>query len=201
MIAAMPSRGVAKLSHAAERLPDLVGKVAHGDQAAFSELYDATSSVVYGIAVRLLRDQSIAEDIVLEVYLQVWRCAGSYSSDRGSVISWLVTICRNRAIDWLRSIQGRQTRSFNSVDDSIPDPGQDPEECCLATQRTRDIKKCLAQLPSEQRQLIELAFFSAHTQIEIAGQLGLPLGTVKSRIRMGMAKLRDSFQLSGASGL
>lgn len=197
----MPAGTAGKLNYPGERLAELVGKVAQGDHDAFSELYDATSSVVYGIAVRFLRDPSLAEDIALEVYLQIWRCSGSYSLDRGTVISWVVTICRSRAIDWLRSAQGRRSRSAELVDGTIPDPRQDPEESCLTTQRTTVVRACLEQLPSEQRRLIYLAYFSALSQTEIAEHVGLPLGTVKSRIRLGMARLRDSLQLAGASGL
>ena len=201
MIAAMPGEAIGRPAYAGDQLADLVRQVALGDHDAFSELYDATSSVVYGIALRMLRDPSLAEDIALEVYVQIWRCAGTYSRDRGSAVSWMVTMCRSRAIDWLRSAQGRRSRSAELVDGTIPDPGQGPEESCLATQRTQVVKACLEQLPSEQRRLIELAYFSALSQTEIAEHVGLPLGTVKSRIRLGMARLRDSLQLAGASGL
>lgn len=174
----------------------LVGEIAQGDERALAKLYDATGRVVYGMALRLAGESSAAEDITLDVFLQVWRTAGTYSPARGSVIGWLATLARSRAIDWLRSSQSRLIRHGTSLDHiaGISDSAPDPERASLESHRSRAVRKSMLALPLEQRRTIELAFFGGLSHTEIAAQTGVPLGTVKTRVRLAMARMRESLR-------
>lgn len=159
-----------------------------------TRLYDATSRIVYGLALRIVREPSVAEEITLEVFLQVWRTAGTYDLMRGTVAAWLTTLARTRSIDWLRSRQARiarQTQALNEAQNTV-DVAADPEHAWEDSDRSRTLRLSMQALPVEQRQSIELAYFLGFTQSEIAARLGLPLGTVKARIRLGMSRLRQS---------
>jgi len=126
--------------------------------------------------------------------MQVWRTASSYDASRGTVSSWLATLARSRSVDWLRSPHARFSRQCHALEDS-PEAGDfsaNPEHASLQAGRDRIIRKSMGQLPPEQRQAIELAYFSGFSHSEIAGRLGVPLGTVKARIRLGMSHLRQS---------
>ena len=171
----------------------LVSQIAEGDQDALAELYDSTSRIVYGLAFRILGDSSSAEEILFEVYLQVWRTAKSFDPGRGKVTSWLVSMARTRAIDALRSRQARGANLAQSLEDiaDLQDVRGGPEGQSVQTSRAQFIQKFLAQLPDDQRNAIELAYFSGLTHGEIAARTGLPLGTVKTRIRSGMGRLRE----------
>jgi len=166
---------------------------ASGDQTALASLYDQSASLVYGIAVKMLGDLSDAEEVTIDVYHQVWRAAKSYDSSRGSVTSWLVTMARSRAIDRLRSRTNRsrteQLAGTRSAD--LPSIAAGPDETTLAEQRRKRILSAMAVLSPEQREAIELAFFSGLTHAELAERFKQPLGTVKTRIRLGMMKLRE----------
>ena len=171
----------------------LVVQVAEGNERALTRLYDSTNRIVYGLAVRILGDSSAAEDVTLEVYLQVWRIAKTYDPGRGTVSSWLVTLTRSRAIDLLRSRQARGATLEQSLEE-VPaalDLRSDPERLSIEAAQTHMIQTCLEELPAEQRQAIELAYFSGLSHTEIAIRTGLPLGTVKTRIRSGMMRLRE----------
>lgn len=171
----------------------LIARVALGDEQALSQLYDSTSRIVYGLALRVLRDPSIAEEILMEVYLQVWRTAASYNPARGSAAGWLVTIARSRAIDYLRSRMARRATTEHALEElyELKDPRPDPEHESMDAGRTRVIRDAMVQLPPEQRSVIEMTYFSELTHTEIAGRTGLPLGTVKTRIRSGTMRLRE----------
>jgi RNA polymerase sigma-70 factor, ECF subfamily len=172
---------------------ELVRKCARGDQGALTALYDQTSSLVYGVALRILSNPGDAEEITIDVYNQVWRTAGNFENTRGSVMTWLVMLARSRAIDRIRS-RATRTRVESPMIESTgyPAPGISPEEATEAGQRQARVRAALASLPAEQRQAVELAFFSGLSQSEMAGHLGLPLGTVKTRIRSSMMKLREA---------
>lgn len=174
-------------------LPGIVARIASGDDRALSQLYDVTSRLVYGLVLRIVRDPATAEEVALEVYLQAWRTAGSYQSSRGSVTSWLAITARSRALDWMRSRQARHVRGSENIDavPDMPDTAASPEEHMVLSAQAIIVRKALDALPSEQRIAIDLGFFSGMTHAEIAEHLDLPLGTVKSRIRMGMNKLRE----------
>ena len=174
----------------------LLGRIAQADQAALAELYDHTSKVVYGLALHIVRDRSEAEEITLDVYIQVWRQAGRYDPARGVPSAWLCTLARSRALDRVRSRLHRdQVREF-PLDDfaSLIDAAPPPDESAATTEQARAVRSALASLPVEQRETIELAFFRGLTHSEIATLKGQPLGSVKTRIRLGMLRLRDALQ-------
>ncbi len=173
-------------------LARLIGRVAEGDQTALSALYDETSPLVYGLALRILRDQFAAEDVAIEVYTQAYRQASAYDPKRGSPSAWLVTLTRSRAIDRLRA--DSQTRAREEPLEravTIRSLAADPEECSVARQLRDVVRAALAGLSVEQRQVIELAYYSGLSHTEIAAKLGEPLGTVKTRIRTGMMRLHE----------
>jgi RNA polymerase sigma-70 factor (ECF subfamily) len=171
----------------------LVSQLALGNEHALAQLYDRTSRIVYGLALRILGDPSSAEDVTLEVYMQVWRTAKSYDPQRGTVSSWLVTLVRSRAIDWLRARKSRRAELEQDLDDvvGLRDPRPDPEHATVDASRARIVQDALAQLSPDQVQAIELAYFSGLSHSEISMRTGVPLGTVKTRIRLGMGHLRE----------
>ena len=182
----------------ATRLASLMQVIAAGDQQALGDLYDITSPRVYGLAVRILGEVAAAEDVVIEVYAQVWSQAGAYDARRGSVLAWLLTRTRSRAIDLLRS-RNRATERTAPLEQAgeLPAETPDPEETSLAAERRRLIQQALEGLQPEQRQVIELAYFSGLSHTEIAARLDQPLGTVKTRVRTGMLRLRESLDSLG----
>jgi RNA polymerase sigma-70 factor (ECF subfamily) len=170
----------------------LIRRAATGDQEALGDLYDSTSRWVYGVALRILGDQMMAEEVTIDVYEQVWRQAASYDLDRGKPLAWLLMLARSRAIDRLRaSNQQRQREEPLDSDFSSSASIIDPEEDMLVAERRRFVQTAMAGLRPEQREVIELAYFLGLTQSEIADRLQLPLGTVKTRVRLGMIKLRE----------
>jgi RNA polymerase sigma-70 factor (ECF subfamily) len=170
----------------------LVAQLAGGDERALASLYDCTNRIVYGLALRILGDPSSAEDVTMEVYLQVWRTAESYDPRRGAVSSWLVTLARSRAIDCLRRRKARRAELEENVDEvvNLRDSRPGPELASVDAARSRIVQKALADLSPDQREAIELAYFSGLSHTEVAAHMGLPLGTVKTRIRLGMLNLR-----------
>lgn len=170
----------------------LIARTAKGDQAAFGMLYDKTSARIYGLVLRVLGDRASAEEVTLDVFTQVWWDARRYDADRGSPSTWLLTLARSRAIDRLRAgMAERERRAPLETAEALPHEGEDPEQSSVGNERQRLVHHALAELVSEQRDAITLAYFSGLSQSEIAAKLGLPLGTVKTRIRLGMIQLRD----------
>jgi RNA polymerase sigma-70 factor (ECF subfamily) len=174
-----------------------LGRMAKGDREALGEVYDRHGRLVYSLALRIVRDQADAEDIVQDVFAQAWRQAGRYDAARGTVLGWLLTLTRSRAIDQLR---GRKTRPEPSHDagvlGEVVDAGPAADEQLAWAGRATQIRSAIDKLSVLQRVAIELAFYEGLTHAEIADRLELPLGTVKTRIRQGLLKLRD--QLAGA---
>ena len=171
----------------------LITRIAQADQDALATLYDTTNRLVYGLTLRVLGEASAAEEVVLDVYSQVWRQAASYDTERGSPLAWLTTIARSRAIDRLRS--GWQTQQRQESLDVVTDRetnAASPEDATVQSERQQLVRQALAQLSPEQREVIELAYYSGLSHSEIAARLGQPLGTVKTRTRLGMMKLRDA---------
>jgi RNA polymerase sigma-70 factor (ECF subfamily) len=170
---------------------DLIRQVANQDRDAFSQLYDRFSSLVFTLAMRMLRARSDAEDLLQEVFVQVWRQARNYSTERGSPEAWIVNIARSRAIDKIRSIR-RMEKSFVLTDDPARAESSDNVESSAAESEARiAMNSALANLPDTQRKVLELAYFDGLTQTEIANRLAEPLGTVKTRMRSGIQRLRD----------
>jgi RNA polymerase sigma-70 factor, ECF subfamily len=180
----------------ADRL--LLDRMAGGDHQAFAELYDRHARPVFSLALRIVRDQRDAEEVVQDVFAQAWRQSGRYSASRGSVIAWLMTLARSRALDRLR---GRRARPDASADSdpivAIPDSAAPADEQLSASARAGRVRAAVEALPLVERLAIELAFFEGLTHTEVADRLEQPLGTVKTRIRQGLLKLRD--QLSGGA--
>jgi len=172
-------------------LPQLFIRVATGDHHALAELYDATSKVVFSLALRIVQERDIAEDVVIEVYTQVWGHAATYDPKRGTPLAWLLTLTRSRAIDILRSRQRTQKEDPIEQAHHVSADLPNPEDQSETAERQGIVRRALATLNEEQRQLIELAYFSDLSHSEIAARLGQPLGTVKTRIRLGMLRLRE----------
>ena len=175
---------------------ELMQRLFYGDLQAFEVLYSRYADLVYSTALRILRDVHLAEDMVQEIFLRLWRKPESYEAQRGRFLTWLMSVARNRAVDELRS-RGRRfrhetpTASGEQQEREIADGGEhDPALTAQLAEQRRAIRAALAGLPAEQRQVIELAYFGGYTQQEISTMLGQPLGTVKTRIRLGMQKLK-----------
>ena len=168
----------------------LIQRAAAQDREAFSQLYDRFSSLVFSLAMRMLRAESDAEDLLQEVFLQVWRQAASYSQERGSPEAWIVNMARSRAIDKLRAIR-RRDKSFVLTDDPAGAESPDNVESTVGESEAKlAMNSALANLPEAQRRVLELAYFSGLSQTEIAERLKEPLGTVKTRMRAGIQRLR-----------
>lgn len=166
---------------------ELVEAVAGADEDALGELYDRFGKVAYGLAYRVLKDASLAEDAVQEAFLQIWRGAGSYSPDRGKASTWLLTYVHRRAVDFVRREQARRTEPIVG-EPKGSDPGAD--EAAATRSRREIVQAALRRLPAEQREPIELAYYAGLTQTELAERLGQPLGTIKSRMFSGLQRLR-----------
>ena len=170
----------------------LLARIAVGDQSALGELYDASSAKVFGLAMKILGDHAAAEETTLDVYTQVWRRSSTYEAERGTPGSWLMTLAKHRAIDRFRSSyleRGRQVPLEHTAE--LPGHEETPEQYSAGLERQRLVQQALASLSVEQRQAIGLAYYWGMSQSEIAEQLKLPLGTVKTRMRLGMIKLRE----------
>jgi RNA polymerase sigma-70 factor (ECF subfamily) len=165
----------------------LIARIHAGDQAAMGELYDRFSSVVYGVALRVLGNTMAAEDVVQEVFLQLWRNPQAFDAGRGRLAPWLAVISRNRAIDMLRKRQPEDDIDELPIASSVN--LEDEAARKLAVDKVRGV---LAQLPPEQRKVLEMAYFEGLTHTEIAGKTNEPLGTVKTRIRSGLMALRKA---------
>jgi RNA polymerase sigma-70 factor (ECF subfamily) len=165
--------------------------MARGDHDALAEIYDRHARLVFSLALRIVRDQGAAEDIVQEVFSQAWRQAARYEPRRGNVIAWLLNLTRSRAIDRLRGRRSRPEAAGNSLALEMPDLGQPIDEKLALSGRAAEIRAAVEELSVLQRVAIELSFYEGLTHVEIAERLELPLGTVKTRIRQGLLKLKD----------
>jgi RNA polymerase sigma-70 factor (ECF subfamily) len=170
-----------------------LARVAERDERALARLYDGTSAYVHGLALRILGDRHAAEEVTMDVYLQVWRQAVRYDRARGAPIAWLLTLTRSRAIDHRRARRAhqRESESLEQVA-QMPTTESGPEQNTAISQCRRTVAGAMSQLSSDQRQVIELAFFGGLSHSEIAAKLNQPVGTVKTRIRIGMTRLRAS---------
>ena len=168
---------------------DLLDKVQRGDEQAMALLFDRYSKIVYSVALRVLRDPSSAEDVLQEIFLQIWRSPAKFIATRGSLAGWLAVVARNRSIDRLR--RKRPTEQVEEMQLASPGNLADEAERNVMMERARVV---ILQLPTEQRKTLELAFFEGLTHSEIAEMTGDPLGTVKTRIRSAILTLRKAFQ-------
>jgi RNA polymerase sigma-70 factor (ECF subfamily) len=163
-----------------------VRRIAAADHGALASLYDASNRLIYGMALRILGNPADAEEVTLDIYTQVWRSASSFDDRRGSVVAWLMTMARSRAIDRLRSSTNRGRREQPLLDLKTPVAAPAPVQPGIG----QEVRAALQTLTPEQREAIELAYWHGYSHAELAARLGQPLGTVKTRIRMGMIKLR-----------
>ena len=172
---------------------DLVSRLEAKDAQAFATLYDRHSRTAYSLAYRMMGERQAAEDLVQDAFLKVWRAAGSYRAERGSVRTWLLAVVHNRGIDQLRSMASRR-RTQDRIEADAPrsQPSEAFNESWRNSQREQ-VREALKTLPQEQLKVLELAYFSGYTHVEIAELLGLPLGTVKGRMRLGLKKMKDYF--------
>ena len=170
---------------------ELLRAVARGDESALAQVYDRYRLILFGLIVRILHSREEAEDVLQEVFLQVWRRAKDFDEARGRAFTWLVTLARSRALDRLRSL-GARARLAEAAPpiEYIGDAAAD----VFQSEQAEVIRRALAQIPVDQRQALFLGYFEGLTQSEIAARLGAPLGTVKTRMRTGMAKLRELLQ-------
>jgi RNA polymerase sigma-70 factor (ECF subfamily) len=179
------------LLFADEELISLVGK---SDAEALATLYDRHCRPAYSLAYRMMGEKQEAEDLVQDAFIKAWSSAASYRAERGSVRTWLLSIVHNRGIDQLRSLASR-CRTQEKI--KAYAPKSQPSEAFAESWRNSQgelVREALSALPPEQLKILELAYFSGYTHIEIAEQLGLPLGTVKGRMRLGLKKIRDYFR-------
>jgi len=166
----------------------LIARAAEGDEPALAALYDRYGRVAYGLALRVLRDAALAEDAVQEAFLAVWRSAHRYAPERSKPSTWILTFVHRRAVDLVRREERRRADSLPDVDAVLG--GSVDEEAWLLLERER-VQTALRQLPDQQREAIELAYYGGFTQSELAERLGQPLGTIKSRMFTGLARLRE----------
>jgi RNA polymerase sigma factor (sigma-70 family) len=167
----------------------LLALVARRDEAALAALYDRFGRVAYGLAVRVLRDRSLAEDAVQEAFMTVWRTADRYVASRSKASSWILTFVHRRAVDLVRREERRRAEPLEHAPAGDSAPSSD-EEAWLRLRRER-VQQALHALPDQQREALELAYFGGFTQSELAERLGEPLGTIKSRMFTGLARLRE----------
>jgi RNA polymerase sigma-70 factor (ECF subfamily) len=184
--------------------PTLLARVVKGDQQAFSQLYNHSSTLLFTLAVRILGNHEEAAELLQDVYLEVWRKVSRYDVGRGTPIAWLVTLTKSRAIDRLRARASRDHRATNSLEAGTAAQVADPGPSALETQADQELRiavaTAVAGLPQAQQQAIELAYYEGLSHTEIAARLNQPLGTVKTRIKLGMSKLRESLQQWGNHG-
>jgi RNA polymerase sigma-70 factor, ECF subfamily len=180
---------------------DLIDQAAAARPAAIDALYQRHGRVVYGIALGILRDPAAAEEVTQDVFLRVWEKAGSYRAEKARVITWIMRISRNLSIDALRRRKARGGTRQDTLDDfsRLADPGApDPGESAAGAARRAEVRTAVLSLPPDQRTALSLAFFQGLTHQQIAAQLGEPLGTVKTRIRDAMRKLRHLLEEGGS---
>ena len=171
----------------------LLQAIARGDEASLARLYDQYRVILFGLLVRILNSREEAEDVLQEVFLQVWRRAGDYDEQRGKPFTWLVTLTRSRAIDRLRVLSARQRLATAAAQDQ-PAEASDALKETVRSEQKDIVRQALAELPEEQRRTLLLAYFEGLTQTEIATKLNAPLGTVNTRMRSAMTKLRETLR-------
>jgi RNA polymerase sigma factor (sigma-70 family) len=172
----------------------LLALVSRGDDSALGELYDRYGRIAYGLALRIVRDRALAEDVVQEGFLAVWRSAGTFRAEHGKPSTWILTLVHRRAVDLVRR---EERRRAGPIDELAQPAGEaTDEEAWLRAQR-QVVQEALRKLPPDQREAIELAYYGGFTQSELAERLGQPLGTIKSRMFTGLRRLRELLAEAG----
>jgi RNA polymerase sigma-70 factor (ECF subfamily) len=184
-----PARGPATQTAPGGDLADLLARVAKGDQAAFEAVYDAAAAPVFGTVRRVVRDPSLSEEVTQEVFVEVWRAASRFDACKGSPMAWLATIAHRRAVDRVRSEQRSAARDRRAASGVI---GYDDVAETVQDNLDRErVRRCLRTLTQLQREAVTLAYYGGYTYREVAGLLGVPAGTVNTRMRDGLIRLRD----------
>jgi RNA polymerase sigma factor (sigma-70 family) len=197
-VVALPSpRGVIRrmpkdLAHLSDEA--LVALVARSDEVALAELYDRYGRVAYGLALRVLRDEALAEDAVQEAFMAVWRSAGRFLPERAKASTWLLTLVHRRAVDLVRREERRRAETLDETYEVI---GATTEETAWLQFERERVQAALRKLPDQQREALELAYYGGFTQSELAERLGQPLGTIKSRMFAGLGRLRELLAEAG----
>jgi RNA polymerase sigma-70 factor (ECF subfamily) len=173
----------------------LISLIARRDETALSTLYDRYSRLVFSLALRIVGERTLAEEITADAFVNVWRAAASFAEERGRVVAWLMGITRHRAIDELRRLNVRPEGSAVDLNEAVSAVQSDSVDDLVGVRRQRElVRTALAALPPPQREALELAYFGGLTQQEIADKTGQPLGTIKTRMRLGLQKLRDELR-------
>ncbi|UVS81194.1 sigma-70 family RNA polymerase sigma factor [Actinokineospora sp. UTMC 2448] len=178
----------------AEPAPDpaaLLHRVARGDESAFERLYDAVSGPVFGLVRRIVRDPAQSEEVTQEVMLELWRTAARYSPDRGSAMTWVMTLAHRRAVDRVRSAQSATDREDRAHRQEAARPFDEVAEQVSTRLEYEQVRRCLGSLTELQRESVELAYYKGLTYREVSELLGTPLGTIKTRLRDGLIRMRD----------
>jgi RNA polymerase sigma-70 factor (ECF subfamily) len=171
--------------------PELAGRLKRRDPQAMADLYDRYGRLVYSLIVRIVRDGALAEDLVQETFLGVWNRAQAFDEERGALGPWLLTVARNRAIDYIRSVDGRMARSaYELVEMENPALFANLESQMVNSDQARRIREALTKLNPTQRSVIELAYFEGLSQTKLAEKMGQPLGTIKTWVRTALTNLR-----------
>jgi RNA polymerase sigma-70 factor (ECF subfamily) len=186
------------VSHAPPGDVDLAERLRRRDPQALAELYDRYGRTAYSLILRVVRDATIAEDLVQETFLRVWNRVQGFDAARGALGPWLLAVARNRAIDYLRSVAGRERVAVEFEETDHPALYCHMEQDILAADKTRRVKAAMEKLPPNQRTVVELAYFEGLTQSEMAERIGQPLGTVKTWIRTALISLRNELGMAVA---
>ena len=197
--AAQPSWTMRK-QHAHLSDEALVALVARGDQNALGELYDRIGRIAYGLAVRVVRDERLAEDAVQEGFLAVWRNAAAFRAERAKASTWILTLVHRRAVDLVRREERRRAEPLSDEVAARAGEAQATDEAAWLRFERERVQGALRQLPDVQREALELAYYGGFSQSELAERLGVPLGTVKSRMFAGLARLRELLDESSQEG-
>lgn len=194
---AVPSGAPQGASEAAA-LAELLKCSSRGDGDAFADFYDATSARAFGLAVRVVRDRSQAEEVAQEAFLEVWRTASRFDVRKGSAIGWLLTIVHRKSVDRVRSAEASSRRDTHYEHDNQSVAHDATAEAAEASMEARRVRSALGELTRVQREALELAYFGGYTHTEVASMLDLPVGTAKTRIRDGLIRMRDALGVSFA---
>ncbi|QGV77239.1 ECF RNA polymerase sigma factor SigK [Streptomyces ficellus] len=172
-------------------LPQVVSRVASGDKEAFATLYDAVAAPVFGLVLRVVRDAAQSEEVAQDVMVEVWRTAARFSPERGSVMTWVMTMAHRRAVDRVRAERAAAERERRDARRALMPAYDEVGEEVAARLESEEVRRCLQSLTEVQRQAVALAYYAGYTHRELAASLSAPLGTVKTRLRDGLLRLRD----------
>ncbi len=190
-IAPVPSGPSVPGGTGAPDLGDLFRRTARGDESAFAAMYDATAARVHGLVLRVVRDPAQAEEVTQETFLEAWRTASRFDPDKGSALSWLLTLAHRRAVDRVRSAEAASRRDATYHDQNRPVAHDSTAEAAATKIEAQRVRQAMGTLTDVQREALELAYFGGYTHTEVATMLDLPVGTAKTRIRDGLIRLRD----------